>query len=72
MSKTTSVEPLISMMIPIITAKTDGNSANVNAEILINPLPAVSSGIRERKLPEVIARKVFAIRISKVWFVLFS
>ena len=34
--------------------------------------PAVSGGAREWKLPDVIARKVFAIRISKVWFVLFS
>ena len=32
LSKTISVEPLASMIIPIITAKTDGNSANVNAE----------------------------------------
>ena len=33
---------------------------------------AASGGAGEWKLPEVIARKVFAIRISKVWFVLFS
>ena len=33
LSKVTSVVPLASIMIPIITAKTDGNSANVNAII---------------------------------------